>query len=84
MKRTASKDGSHLQHSFSKKNHFPPRLFNDEVLYLVPIIVRPASPEMYLVHRVFLITCRSSGRLVGYIRDKIVRSRGMVRRCIHI
>lgn len=74
----------HLQNRLSEENHFPSCLFDDEVLYLVPIVVRPTSPEMHFVNRVFFITCCSGGGLVGYIGNKIVEGRGMIWGCVQI
>ena len=74
----------HLQHRFSKENHFLSGLFDDEVLYLVPIIVRSTSPKVHLVNRVFFVTCRSSRRFMSYVGDEVIYSRWMIRWCIQI
>jgi len=75
---------SHLQHSFSKENHFFPGLFDDKILDLVPIIVRSTSSEVYFVNCVLFIACRSSCRFMSDIGDEIVYSRRMVRRGVQV
>ena len=75
---------SHLQHGFSKENHFLPRFLYDKVLYLVPIIVCPTSSEVHFIDRIFFVTCRSSCRFMGYIGDKIVYGRRVARRGVQV
>jgi len=84
-KKTPGEHGvSHLQHSFSKENHFLPGLFDDKVLYLVPIVVRPTGSEVYFVNRVFLITRGPGGGFMGYVGDEIVNGGWMIRRGVQI
>ena len=73
------RDASHLQHSFAEENHFLPGLFDDKVLYLIPIIVRSTSSEVHFVNCVFFIPCRSSRRFMSDVGDEIIYSRRMVR-----
>lgn len=78
------RDVSHLQHCFSKENHFLPGFLYDKVLYLVPIVVCSTSSEVHFINRVFFVTCRSSCRFMGYIGDKIVHSRRVIRRGVQV
>ena len=74
----------HLEYRFSKEDHFLPGLFNNEILYLVPLVVRPTSSEVNFVNCVFFIACRSGCRLMGDVGDEIVHGRRMIRRGVQI
>jgi len=81
---TGEHEAPHLQHSFSKEDHFLPGLFDDKVLDLVPIIVRSTSSEVHFVNCVFFISRRSSCGFMSDVGDEIVYSRRMVRRGVQI